>query len=120
MAKEWKSRAGVARSARDRETWRQGGIRRPQSARSRAHGTPSGGLLGGIPVEFAPAAAFDEAEAAKEAGEERVILIGLSGHGHFDMSAYEAYLSGKLEDLEFSEADMEAALERLPDVPAPA
>ena len=58
-------------------------------------------------------AAFDEAEAAKEAGEERVILIGLSGHGHFDMSAYDAYLAGELTDLEFSEADMEAALHRL-------
>ena len=61
---------------------------------------------------------FDEAEAAREAGEQRVILFGLSGHGHFDMSAYEAYLSGTLEDVEFSEADMEAALARLPDTPA--
>jgi tryptophan synthase beta chain len=63
-------------------------------------------------------AVFDEAEAAREAGEPRVILLGLSGHGHFDMSAYEAYLAGKLEDPEFSEADMDAALERLPDAPA--
>jgi tryptophan synthase beta chain len=63
-------------------------------------------------------AVFEEAEAAKQAGEERVILLGLSGHGHFDMSAYEAYLSGSLEDPEFSEADMAAALERLPEAPA--
>jgi tryptophan synthase beta chain len=63
-------------------------------------------------------AAFDEADAAREAGEERVILIGLSGHGHFDMSAYDAFHAGELEDLEFSEADMEAALERLPEAPA--
>jgi tryptophan synthase beta chain len=63
-------------------------------------------------------AVMDEAEAAKQAGEERVILLGLSGHGHFDMSAYENYLAGNLEDPEFSEADMEAALERLPDAPA--
>ncbi len=62
-------------------------------------------------------AVFEEAEAAKQAGEERVILLGLSGHGHFDMSAYQAYLAGELEDPEFSEADMEAALERLPDAP---
>ena len=59
-------------------------------------------------------AVLDEAEAAKQAGEERVILFNLCGHGHFDMSAYDAYLAGKLEDPEFSEADMEAALERLP------
>jgi tryptophan synthase beta chain len=63
-------------------------------------------------------AVIDEAEAAKQAGEERVILLNLCGHGHFDMSAYEAYLAGKLEDPEFSEADMEAALERLPEAPA--
>jgi tryptophan synthase beta chain len=34
------------------------------------------------------------------------------------MSAYDAYLAGSLEDIEFSEADMQAALERLPDAPA--
>ncbi len=65
-------------------------------------------------------AVLDEAEAAKEAGEERVILFNLCGHGHFDLAAYDAYLAGELEDPEFSEADLEAALERLPDVPAPA
>ena len=63
-------------------------------------------------------AVIDEAGAAKEAGEERVILFNLCGHGHFDMSAYDAYLAGKLEDPEFSESDMDAALERLPDAPA--
>jgi tryptophan synthase beta chain len=63
-------------------------------------------------------AVIEEAEAAKQAGEERVILMNLCGHGHFDMSAYEAYLAGTLEDPEFSEADMEAALARLPDAPA--
>ena len=63
-------------------------------------------------------AVMEEAEAAKQAGEERTILFNLCGHGHFDMSAYDAYLAGTLEDTEFSEADMEAALERLPDAPA--
>ena len=55
---------------------------------------------------------------ADAAGEERTILFNLCGHGHFDMSAYDAYLAGKLEDPEFSEADMNAALERLPEAPA--
>jgi tryptophan synthase beta chain len=59
-----------------------------------------------------------EAEAAREAGEERVILLGLCGHGHFDLSAYDAYLGGELEDPVFSEQDMEAALARLPEAPA--
>jgi tryptophan synthase beta chain len=63
-------------------------------------------------------AVIEEAEAAKHAGEERVILLNLCGHGHFDMSAYEAYLAGKLEDPEFSQADMDAALARLPQAPA--
>jgi tryptophan synthase beta chain len=63
-------------------------------------------------------AVIEEADAAKEAGEERTILFNLCGHGHFDMSAYDAYLRGELEDPEFSERDMEAALGRLPDAPA--
>jgi tryptophan synthase beta chain len=78
------------------------------------------GIIPGPEPAHALRAAFDEAEAAKQAGEQRVILIGLSGHGHFDMSAYDAYLAGQLTDLEFSEADMEAALERLPEAPVPA
>src|SRR5438105_3352685 len=63
-------------------------------------------------------AVMDEADAAREAGEARVILFGLCGHGHFDLSAYDAYLAGKLDDPEFSESDMEAALARLPEAPA--
>jgi tryptophan synthase beta chain len=63
-------------------------------------------------------AVIEEADAAREAGEERTILFNLCGHGHFDMSAYDAYLRGELEDPEFSERDMEAALDRLPDAPA--
>jgi tryptophan synthase beta chain len=64
-------------------------------------------------------AVFEEAEAAKQAGEERTILFGLCGHGHFDLSAYDAFLAGKLEDPDFSEEEMRAALDRLPDnIPA--
>lgn len=46
--------------------------------------------------------AVDEALQAKEAGEEKVILFGLSGHGNFDMSAYDAYLRGELVDYEYA------------------
>ncbi len=63
-------------------------------------------------------AVIAEADAARDAGEERVILFNLCGHGHFDMSAYDAFHAGELTDLEFSEADMEAALERLPKTPS--
>ena len=45
--------------------------------------------------------AIDEALAAKEAGEARVILFNLCGHGHFDLSAYEQFLTGRLEDYQY-------------------
>jgi tryptophan synthase beta chain len=78
------------------------------------------GIIPGPEPAHAIKAVFDEAQAAKEAGEARVILFGLSGHGHFDLSAYDAYLAGALEDPEFSEEDMEEALARLPEAPVPA
>ena len=61
-------------------------------------------------------AAIDEAIRCKEACEEKTIFFNLSGHGHFDMSAYDAYFSGKLEDYEYPQAEIEAALHRLPKV----
>src|SRR5688572_26917979 len=60
--------------------------------------------------------AIDEALAAKEAGEARVILFNLCGHGHFDLSAYERYLDGSLEDYEYPAEKVEAALAALPGV----
>ena len=63
-------------------------------------------------------AVIEEAEAAREAGEARVILFGLCGHGNFDLAAYDAYLAGELEDPEFSEQEMDDALARLPQTPA--
>jgi len=60
--------------------------------------------------------AIDEALDAKAKGEKRVILFNLSGHGNFDMSAYDSYLSGKLEDYEYPEDAVKAAMEKLPKV----
>src|SRR6202049_1497643 len=60
-------------------------------------------------------AVIEEGEQAREAGEQTVILVGLCGHGHFDLSAYDAYLAGELQDPEFSEEEMNAALTRLPE-----
>ena len=60
--------------------------------------------------------AIDEALAAKEAGEARVILFNLCGHGHFDLSAYERYLDGSLEDYGYPLERVEAALAGLPRV----
>lgn len=60
--------------------------------------------------------AIEEAQAAKEAGEPRTILFGLSGHGHFDLSAYDSYLSGSMQDYEHPEAAIQEALTHLPQV----
>jgi tryptophan synthase beta chain len=76
------------------------------------------GILPAPEPAHAIRATMQEAAEAREAGEERVILLGLCGHGHFDLSAYDAYLAGGLEDPTFSEEDMDAALARLPDAPA--
>ncbi|HEX6586497.1 MAG TPA: TrpB-like pyridoxal phosphate-dependent enzyme [Solirubrobacterales bacterium] len=76
------------------------------------------GIIPGPEPAHAIRAVLDEADAAKRAGEERVILFNLSGHGHFDMSAYQAYFAGELEDLEMPEEELEAALARLPEAPA--
>jgi tryptophan synthase beta chain len=65
-------------------------------------------------------AAIDEALDARTKGEKRVILFNLSGHGNFDLSAYEAYLSGKLEDYEYPATAIEASLKKLPQVALPA
>jgi tryptophan synthase beta chain len=61
-------------------------------------------------------AAVDEAVRAKEEGKQRVILFNLSGHGHMDMAAYDAYLSGKLEDFEYPADKIKESLAHLPEV----
>jgi tryptophan synthase beta chain len=63
-------------------------------------------------------AAIEEARAADEAGESRVILFNLSGHGHFDLGAYDQYLSGKLEDFAYPEDMVREAMKSIPKVPA--
>ncbi len=61
-------------------------------------------------------AAYDEAMACKESGEAKVILFNGSGHGHFDLSSYDAYHRRQLEDYRLEEAKLREALERLPQV----
>lgn len=59
-------------------------------------------------------AAIDEALKAKETGEKRVILFNLSGHGNFDLSSYNAYLSGRLVDYDLPEEQISSIREHLP------
>jgi predicted alternative tryptophan synthase beta-subunit len=60
--------------------------------------------------------AMDEALACKESGEKKVIAFNLSGHGHFDMMAYDAYHRGQLEDFEYPVEAVEEAMTHLPQV----
>ena len=61
-------------------------------------------------------AAIDEALKCKKSGESKTILFNLSGHGHFDMAAYDRYFSGQLEDYEYPEAAVAASMQKLPKV----
>ncbi len=60
--------------------------------------------------------AIDEALKCKETGEAKNILFNLCGHGYFDMSAYDSYLAGGLEDYSYPREEVEAALAGLPEV----
>lgn len=61
-------------------------------------------------------ACIDEALRCKESGEAKTLFFNLSGHGHFDMASYDKYFSGKLENYEYPQAEIDAALARLPKV----
>jgi tryptophan synthase beta chain len=63
--------------------------------------------------------AIDEALKCKESGESKTILFLLCGHGHFDMAAYDQYLSGKMEDYEYPEEKVKEALASLPSCQEP-
>jgi len=62
--------------------------------------------------------AIDEALKCKEEGVSKTILIAHSGHGHFDLAAYDEYLSGRMKDYEYPEEKVKEALKDLPKVPA--
>jgi tryptophan synthase beta chain len=72
------------------------------------------GIVPAPEVTHAIKATVDLALEAREAGEEKVILFNLCGHGHFDLGAYEAYLAGRLVDLEYSEEEIDRAVARIP------
>jgi tryptophan synthase beta chain len=76
----------------------------------------SEGIVPAPETAHAVRAAVDEALRCKESGERKVILFNFSGHGHFDLAAYDAYLGGELVDLEYSEAALQQSLASLPRV----
>jgi tryptophan synthase beta chain len=74
------------------------------------------GILAAPESAHAIRAAIDEAIESRELGEKRVILFNLSGHGHFDMAAYDAYNQGQLEDFDYPQEEIEATMANLPNV----
>ena len=63
-------------------------------------------------------ACIDEALRCRESGEQKTLFFNLSGHGHFDMVSYDKFLGEQLEDYEYPQSAIDAALERLPKVKA--
>ena len=61
-------------------------------------------------------ACIDEALRCKATGESKTLLFNLSGHGHFDMSSYDRYFAGELEDYEYPREAVEASLRKLPHI----
>jgi len=74
------------------------------------------GIIPAPEAAHAVRAAIDEALAAREAGQRRIILFNLSGHGHFDLSAYDQYLAGKLEDYAYPAEKVKEAMAGVPKV----
>ncbi|KAH7290785.1 hypothetical protein KP509_30G063500 [Ceratopteris richardii] len=72
------------------------------------------GIIPAPEPTHALAAVIREAQHCRETGEEKVILMALCGHGHFDLSAYERYLAGQMVDLEYPEEKVAKALSSIP------
>ncbi len=74
------------------------------------------GIIPAPEPTHAIAVAIEEALKCKETGEEKVIAFNLCGHGHFDMTAYDTYLKGVLEDYEYPAEAIAEAMTHLPQV----
>jgi tryptophan synthase beta chain len=72
------------------------------------------GIIPAPEPTHAIAAAIRQAKRCIETGEEQVILTAMCGHGHFDMAAYDAYFRGELTDYDYPEAQVAAAMARVP------
>lgn len=79
--------------------------------------TRAEGIIPAPETAHAIKAVIDEAEKAKQEGKSKVILFNLSGHGHFDMGAYDAYFAGKLQDYRLPEEEIKQTLEMIKDYP---
>lgn len=80
----------------------------------------SEGIIPAPESAHAVKAAVDQALKAREEGKKKTILFNLSGHGHFDLAAYEDFMDGKLEDYEYPEEAVRASMKALEGLPKPA
>ncbi|HPU85150.1 MAG TPA: TrpB-like pyridoxal phosphate-dependent enzyme [Candidatus Latescibacteria bacterium] len=78
----------------------------------------SEGIIPAPESAHALAGAVVEADKARQEGKERVILIGLSGHGFLDLAAYDDYHQGKLKNFPLPQEEIDKALHELPPIPA--
>jgi tryptophan synthase beta chain len=78
--------------------------------------TRAEGILPAPETAHAIRVVIDEALKCKESGQAKVIAFNLSGHGHFDLGAYDQYLAGKLEDYAYPAEKIQEALAHLPKV----
>lgn len=74
------------------------------------------GIIPAPETAHAVRSAIDEALKCKESGESKTIIFNLSGHGHFDLAAYDSYLAGELEDYTYPEEKIKEALSHLPKI----
>jgi tryptophan synthase beta chain len=74
------------------------------------------GIVPAPETAHAVACAVDQALACREAGEAKTIVFAFSGHGHFDLGAYDNYLAGELVDYPLPEEELQRSLAGLPQV----
>ncbi len=78
--------------------------------------TRAEGIIPAPETTHAIAVAIDEALKCKKSGEEKVIVFNFSGHGYFDMTAYDAYLKGDLRDYDYPAQAIKEAMQKLPQI----
>lgn len=76
--------------------------------------TKTEGIIPAPESSHAITAAINEALECKKTGEKKTILFNLSGHGHFDMTAYESFMNGSIENYDHPEEEILKSLKDLP------
>jgi tryptophan synthase beta chain len=77
------------------------------------------GFIPAPETDHAIAAVAEEARRAREEGKEKVILFNWSGHGLVDLASYDAYFSGRLENYELPDEEIQRALRAIEKFPKP-